>query len=95
MDAEPGNEAFRIGLDALRFKPSVPAGMNIFTLASLVPLLRNTALDHDPIFVDACCPTCGCWRVQDGRHRFVAAVMAGRHDVLARRDPDGEHGQRF
>ena len=92
---DPGDswdgEPFRIPLELLRVKQPVSAGMNIFTQASLVPLLRNTTLDHDPILVDAQCPTCKVWRVQDGRHRFVASVMAGRRDILSLRDPDGEH----
>jgi hypothetical protein len=78
---------FRIPLENLRLKPPVPAGMNSYVLLGKVPLLRNSFEDHAPILVDAQCSGCGSFRVQDGRHRFVASVMAGRRDVLARRDP--------
>ena len=88
FDGEP----FRIPLELLRLKPPVTAGLNPYNLLGMVPLLRNTTLDHDPILVDAECRSCGSFRVQDGRHRFVASVMAGRHDIMARLDPGGEHG---
>ena len=83
---------FRVPLHLLRMKPAVTAGMDIFTLASLVPLLRKTTHDHAPILVDARCSSCGVYQIQDGRHRFAASVMAGRHDIAARLDPGGEHG---
>jgi hypothetical protein len=83
---------FRIPLELLRLKPPVTAGLDPFTLLGCVPLLRKTSGDHDPILVDAQCPTCRSFRIQDGRHRYVASVMAGRHDIVALRDPGGEHG---
>lgn len=83
---------FRVPLELLRLKPPVTAGLSPYTLLGMVPLLRNTTLDHAPILVDARCTGCGSWRVQDGRHRFVGSVMAGRHDILAKLDPGGEHG---
>lgn len=73
----------RVPVDRLRFKAPIAAGMNPFTLLGMVPLLRNTSQDHDPILVSPPCPTCGDRVVLDGRHRWVAAVMAGRSDVLA------------
>lgn len=73
----------RVPIDRLRFKAPITAGMNPFTLFGLVPLLRNTALDHDPILVSRACPECGDRVVLDGRHRWIASVIAGRADVLA------------
>lgn len=79
-------DTFRVPVDRLRFKAPIAAGMNPFTLMGLVPLLRNTSMDHDPILVSPACPTCGDRIVLDGRHRWVASVMAGRADVLAQED---------
>jgi hypothetical protein len=73
----------RVPIDRLRFKDPIPAGMNAFVLMGMVPLLRGSALDHDPILVTTACPDCGTRTVLDGRHRWIAAVVAGRHDVLA------------
>lgn len=73
----------RVPVEKLRFKAPIAAGMNAFTLMGMVPLLRNTSEDHDPILVSPACPTCGDRIVLDGRHRWIANVVAGRPDVLA------------
>lgn len=73
----------RVPIDRLRFKVPITAGMNPFTLLGLVPLLRNTSQDHEPILVSRGCPECGGRVVIDGRHRWIASVIAGRADVLA------------
>lgn len=86
---------FRIPLEMLRIKQPVSAGMDPCVLLGMVPILRRTTQDLPPILVDArCTPAnpCGSWRVQDGRHRDFAHVIAGRRDILSVRDPDGEHG---
>jgi hypothetical protein len=75
--------SFRAPVEKLRFKAPIAAGMNPFTLMGLVPLLRNTSQNHDPILVSPPCPTCGDRVVIDGRHRWIASVIAGRADVLA------------
>jgi hypothetical protein len=74
---------FRVPINRLRFKDPIPAGMDAGVLLGLVPMLRKTAEDPDPILVGQACPTCDCRVVLDGRHRWVAAVIAGRADVLA------------
>lgn len=79
-------DTFHHPIEALRFKVPIAAGMNPYVLLGMVPLLRNTSQDHDPIVVSPACPTCGDRIVLDGRHRWVAAVMAGRTHVLARED---------
>jgi len=78
-----GAPDFRVSLDALRFKEPVTAGMNPYTLLSLVPLLRNTTHDHAAILVGPPCGCCGTRVVLDGRHRAIASIMAGRVDILA------------
>jgi hypothetical protein len=74
---------FRAPIDRLRFKDPIPAGMNPYTLLGLVPLLKGSNEDYDPIEVDRPCPTCDTATVLDGRHRWIASVIAGRPDVLA------------
>jgi hypothetical protein len=75
--------SFRVQIAELKFKPPVTAGLNLFTLASMVPLLRNTCEDHDPILVGPPCKCCGVRVVLDGRHRVIATITAGRQDILA------------
>lgn len=87
-------DTFRVPIDRLRFKDFVPAGMNPFTLYGLVPLLRTTNFDHAPILVSDPCECCEVRICLDGRHRWIASVLAGRPDVLARRDPDWPSPQR-
>lgn len=73
----------RVPITKLRFKVPIAAGMSPFTLLGLVPALRDRNEDHDPILVSPPCPTCGDRIVLDGRHRWIASVMAGRSDILA------------
>lgn len=68
----------------LRFKdPYITAGLSPFVLLGMVPDLRNTAKYPPPGLVDEGCPTCGVRTVLDGRHRWIAGVMAGRPDFAA------------
>lgn len=83
-------EQFRVPLRLLRFKDPVPAGLDAYVLLGMIPQLRNTTDDCVPILVDACCPTCGVWRVQNGRHRVIASIAAGRTDILAIEDEADE-----
>jgi hypothetical protein len=80
-------DTFRQPIDRVRFKDGyVPAGMSPFTLLGMVPLLRNTNMDHDPILLGPPCCCCGVREETDGRHRWIANVIAGRPDVLATPD---------
>lgn len=74
---------FRVPVERLRFKAPIAAGMDPYVLLGLVPMLRKTSQDHDPILVSPPCPTCGDRVVLDGRHRWIASVIAGRGCVLA------------
>lgn len=77
------NSEFRVDLDTLIFKRPVTAGINFFTVFSLVPLLRETTLDHEAILVGPASSCCGHRRILDGRHRVIASIAAGRTDILA------------
>lgn len=72
--------SFRVPIERLHLRPNIPAGMDPCVLLGLVPLLRKTGQDHDPILVRE---DGDGWEIRDGRHRFFAAVIAGRPDVLA------------
>jgi hypothetical protein len=74
---------FRIPLERLHVKPNIPAGMDPCILLGLVPLLRKTAEDHTPILVKE---HGDGWEIQDGRHRYVASLIAGRPDILAEQE---------
>jgi hypothetical protein len=71
---------FRPRVEELCYLPNVVAGMNPLVLMSLTYMLRGTSNDPEPIRVyrDG-----DMWRVHDGRHRSMAAQIAGRPDVLA------------
>lgn len=72
--------AFQVPIEECVLKPNIPAGMNLAIVAVLVPRLRKTAKDWEPITVRR---EGDFWRILDGRHRFFASVIAGRHYVLA------------
>lgn len=80
----------RVPVEDLRFKVPITAGLNPYILLGMVPLLRNTSQDHEPILVSPPCPVCGTRVVLDGRHRWIASVMAGRSYVLAVEEAPGQ-----
>jgi hypothetical protein len=71
----------RIPVDRLLLKPAVTVGMSPWVLHSLAHRYRTTTEDADPITVTAL--DGGLYRIEDGRHRYFASVIAGRPDVLA------------
>lgn len=70
----------RIPIEKLLWKPNMPAGLNPFVLMSIAYVLRSSVDDVEPIVVK---PEGENFRIMDGRHRAVAAMIAGRSDVLA------------
>jgi hypothetical protein len=71
----------RVPISRLVLKDNIPAGASVYVLASLVLLYRHTSDDAPPAAVRDLGN--GYWRVLDGRHRFLASVIAGRPDLLA------------
>jgi ParB-like chromosome segregation protein Spo0J len=71
----------RLPVSSLVMKDNVPAGCNPLVLMSLAYTLRSSGDDPAPVSVRPIDGT-GLYRVIDGRHRFMAAVVAGRPDVL-------------
>lgn len=78
-------KTFRLRIEDCCLKPNIPAGMDPCVALGLVPLMRKTAEDANPIKVRPCG---NHWKIMDGRHRFFAAVIAGRADVLAELDEE-------
>jgi hypothetical protein len=72
---------FRVRIEDLLLPPNLPAGMDVLTLLSLTALLHKTTEDPEPVTVQR---EQSHWRITDGRHRAIAALIAGRSDVLAR-----------
>jgi hypothetical protein len=74
----------RIPLERIHLGPNVVAGCNVLVVMSLTHMMRGTHKDPDPVLVNRCGDH---WSIHDGRHRFVAAVMAGRPDLLCAEAP--------
>jgi hypothetical protein len=55
--------------------------MNPLKLMAFAYEARSGNEDRDPIIVEALGD--GSFRIEDGRHRAVACLIAGRRDVLA------------
>lgn len=79
-------QPFRVRVEHLRLKPNVPAGMDLGVVGGLCKRMRTTAEDWAPALVRSL-PD-GCWEIQDGRHRFFAAVISGRPDLLCVAEPE-------
>jgi hypothetical protein len=75
-----GGATFRASIEDVRLPRNVSAGCNFLKLGAYAHQLRGTTEDLDPVVVAR--EPDGSWRIVDGRHRFLAAVIAGRPDVL-------------
>jgi hypothetical protein len=74
-------EPVEIRLDNLLFARPVPAGMDWAVIGLWTAHQRKTSSPVDPPIVVR--PENGYYRVVDGRHRVVAALMAGRDAIAA------------
>lgn len=70
----------RIRVDRILVPPNVASGMNPLVVMSLAYLYRSTTEDAPPITVTRDGRN---YRITDGRHRYIASVIAGRRRVLA------------
>lgn len=72
-----------IRLDQLLFLRNVPAGMDPFVVGHWAMVQRKGADPVDPpirVFAE---PGTPFYRVSDGRHRVLGALLAGRDTILA------------
>lgn len=70
-----------IRLDRLLFLRNVPAGLDWAVIGMHVVWFRKTAVPCDPPITVAPIDGTDLFRVTDGRHRTMAAYIAGR-DVI-------------
>lgn len=70
----------RVPLQFLRIKANVAAGLNPLVLYSLAHFMRSTTDDPPPAVVRQNADE--DYTILDGRHRYVAAIVAGRADLL-------------
>lgn len=70
----------RVPLDRLLLLPNIPAGANYLVVASLALTYRSSSEDAPPALIRETGD--GLYRILDGRHRFLASVIAGRSDLL-------------
>jgi hypothetical protein len=70
----------RIRVDRILLPPNVAAGMNPLVVMSLAYMYRSSNEDAPPITVTR---EGRNYRITDGRHRYLASVIAGRRRVLA------------
>jgi hypothetical protein len=77
-------EAFRVLLEHIVVKPPVVAGMDYADIGGKLKALRTTTDDDWPVLLRRRegLPE-PYWELSDGRHRYLAALIAGRRDVLA------------
>lgn len=67
-----------IRLEQILLPPNVPAGINLLLLAHLAYTLRSTNTNTPPITIQA---EGNYWRIVDGRHRYLAHIIAGRQHI--------------
>lgn len=81
----------RVRVENLVVGPNVVAGCNPFVIMSLAYLMRSTSEDPPPITIRPIDKT-PHMRIIDGRHRYLAAIIAGRPDIecCVQPDPPGE-----
>jgi len=75
-------EPLLLALERLILPRPVTAGMNPLKLMAMAYEFRATTEDREPIHV-TCVDGTDLYRITDGRHRFVASLIAGRPAVLS------------
>lgn len=78
FESLPGRKKIR--LDKCLILPNIPAGMNPLVVMSLVYFYKSGGEHTTPIRVRK---EGKHYRILDGRHRWMASVIAGRRRVLA------------
>lgn len=75
---------FMVPLHQILFGPNVPAGIDWAILGLWTCQFRKTAQPCEPPILVAA--EGDYWRLKDGRHRVIAAIMAGRTAIEAELD---------
>ena len=74
-----------IPVNKLVLRKNIPAGMDWCVIGHFVMIFRKTSQPCDPPIKVRKLKN-GYWKVMDGRHRFFAAVIAGRTEIDAELD---------
>lgn len=86
-EAPTPRRTFRVPLEYLVVKQPVPCGMDYPEIGGKLRLYRTTCEDEEPSLVRR---RPGLpepyWELADGRHRFIAALISGRRDLLCTED---------
>jgi hypothetical protein len=69
----------QLRLEQILLPPNVTAGINFLLLAHLAYTLRATNTNTPPITVKPHSPD--IWQIADGRHRYLAHIIAGRQHI--------------
>ena len=77
----PPKRTKRIRIERLLMPRNVSAGANPLVVMSLAYAMRSTHFDPEPVLVRR---EGKYYRIEDGRHRFMASVIAGRHNLLCK-----------
>ena len=72
----------KVPLNKLVLRKPVSAGMDLAVIGHFVMIFRKSTLPCDPPILVRRLKN-GHWKVMDGRHRFFAAVIAGRTEIEA------------
>lgn len=73
-----------ISLDTILLPPNMPAGMDWAVIGLWVVKFRKTPQPCDPPIKVV--KEGDYWRLRDGRHRFIASLVAGRTHIEAEID---------
>jgi len=87
LGPEPDPLAFYIDLDRLIMAKPAPAGSDPLVVMSLAYHYRTTLADVEPILVRHSGMVAGgraYYTITDGKHRFMASMIAGRERILAK-----------
>lgn len=76
-------ETVLVPLHNLVFKPNMPAGLDWAVIGMWVVRFRKTPQPCDPPIEISHISETEFWRIEDGRHRVVAAMIAGRTHIDA------------
>jgi hypothetical protein len=86
VGGRPPGEAFLLPVHEIRHKPVLPCGVNILVVCAIAATLRNSHEQVEPVLVEQR----GGWLLLDGRHRWVAHLVAGREQIrCVEQEPDG------
>lgn len=72
---------FLLPLHEIHLKPNLPCGLNVLTLMAITAVLRNSHHPVEPVLVRK---EDGHWLLVDGRHRYMAALIAGRESIACK-----------